>query len=314
MGRLPSSYYARNMPTALLIRNPVTRHPIDDARLVRVLAVAREAGWQIDAVATEHAGHATALARDAAARGIDVLVIHGGDGTLNEAANGIAGTTTALAVLRGGTANVWAKETHCAKDAVVAMRAIVLGERRRIDLGRANGRYFLLMAGVGLDAQIIPRVTARMKRRLGALAYVIAGIVMALRTKPWPAKITIDGDASESSLYWMLAGNTRSYGGVVQITHRAVADDGLLDIALMRRGGVLHLIADGVRVLLRRHDRSPNVRYVRARGVDITTPGIPIQLDGESHGTTPLHIEVAPLALAVIVPANLRSPLFSRRP
>jgi diacylglycerol kinase (ATP) len=151
-----------------------------------------------------------------------------------------------------------------------------------------------------------------MKRRLGALAYIIAGVATALRTKPWPVRMTIDGDASQRSLYWMLAGNTRSYGGIVRITHRAVADDGLLDIALMRRGGVLHLIADGVRVLLRRHDRSPNVRYVRARGVDITTPGIPIQLDGESHGATPLRIEVVPLALAVIVPANLRSPLFTR--
>lgn len=297
---------------ALLIRNPVARHPLDDAALSRVLAVARDAGWQIDAVVTDRAGHATELARDAAARGVDVIVVHGGDGMLNEAANGIAGTETALAVLRGGTANVWAKETRCAKDAVAAMRAIVRGERRRIDLGRANGRYFLLMAGVGLDAAIVPRVGARMKRRFGALAYIIAGIVTALRTKPWRVRMAIDGDTSESSLYWMLAGNTRSYGGAVQITHRAVADDGLLDIALMRRGGALHLIADGVRVLLCRHDRSPNVRYVRTHGVDITTPGIPVQLDGEPHGATPLRIEVAPLALAVIVPAGLRSPLISR--
>ncbi len=297
---------------AILIRNPVARHAIDDATLERVLAVARDAGWQINAAATEHAGHATELGRDAAARGIDVIVVHGGDGTLNEVANGIAGTETAMAALRGGTANVWVKETRCPKDAVAAMRAIVHGKRRRIDLGSANGRYFLLMAGVGFDAAIIPRVGARMKQRIGALAYIIACVPVILRTKPWAATLTIDGDASESSLYWMLAGNTRSYGGLVRITHRAVADDGLLDIALMRRGGVLRLIADGMRVLLRRHDRSPNVRYVRARSVDITTPGIPVQLDGESHGATPLRIEAAPLALAVIVPADLRSPLFSR--
>ena len=297
---------------ALLIRNPIARHAIDDATLERVLSVARDAGWQIGAAATEHAGHATALARDAAARGIEVIVVHGGDGTLNEVANGIAGTEAAMAAMRGGTANVWAKETRCPKDPVAAMRVIVRGKRRRIDLGRANGRYFLLMAGIGLDAAIIPRVDARVKRRVGALAYIITGFTLILRAKPWHVRMTIDGDASESSLYWMLAGNTRSYGGAAQITHRAVADDGLLDIALMRRGGVLRLIADGVRVLLRRHDRSPNVRYVRARSVDITTPGIPVQLDGESHGATPLRVEVAPLALNVIVPADLRSPLFSR--
>jgi YegS/Rv2252/BmrU family lipid kinase len=230
--------------------------------------------------------------------------------------NGVAGTATAVAILRGGTANVWAKETRVPKDAVKAMRAIVVGERRRVDLGVANERYFLLMCGVGLDAAIVARlggrVGARMKRRLGALAYVIAGVGAVFRTKARRTDLTIDG-SSEPSLYWLLAGNTRSYGGIVNITHRAIADDGVLDIALMRRGGVLRVLADGVRVLFGRHERSSNVRYARTRSFEITTPGIPIQLDGEACGETPLRIEVAPLALNVIVPRGPRSPLFSRR-
>ena len=102
---------------------------------------------------TERAGHATEIARDAAARGVDVIVVNGGDGTINEAINGIAGTATALATLRGGTANVWAGEIGMDRDPVKAMRQIVRGERRRIDLGRADGRCFLLMAGVGFDAR-----------------------------------------------------------------------------------------------------------------------------------------------------------------
>jgi diacylglycerol kinase family enzyme len=193
------------------------------------------------------------------------------------------------------------------------MRAVVAGERRRVDLGVANGRYFLLMCGVGLDASIVARVGSRMKRRLGALAYIIAGVAAIFRTKAWPVEMRVDG-ATESSLYWLLAGNTRSYGGMVNITHRALAGDGLLDIALMRRGGVLRVAADGVRVLLRRHERSPNVRYVRAHTLEIATPGIPVQLDGEACGETPLRLEVAPLALHVIVPAGLRSPLFGSPP
>ena len=319
---------------ALLIRNPVARHAIDKATLERVIDVAVAAGWQIETIATEHAGHGTELARAAAESSIDVIVVHGGDGTVNEVINGAAGTDAAVAVLRGGTANVWAKETQCAKDPVASMRAIVTGRRRRVDLGRANGRYFLLMAGVGLDAMIVPRVGSRMKRRFGAAAYIIAGVIAAFRTRAWRVEMTIDAVPAaegsqtpsppvegsqapppatrpERSLYWLLAGNTRSYGGVVSITHRAIADDGLLDIVLMRRGGPLRLVADGVRLLLRRHDRSPNIRYVRARSVTITTPGISIQLDGELHGETPLTIEVAPLALNVIVPADLTSPLFT---
>jgi YegS/Rv2252/BmrU family lipid kinase len=278
--------------------------------LSRVIDVAVAAGWQIETIATDRAGRATELARDAAARGVDVVLVHGGDGTLNEAVNGVAGTPTAVAILRGGTANVWAKEIGIPKDPVKAMRAIVSGERRRIDLGVANGRHFLLMCGVGLDASIVARIGARAKRRLGALAYIIAGIAAVFRTKAWHTDLRIDGSA-EPSLYWLLAGNTRSYGGMVNITHRASADDGVLDIALMRRGGVLRVIADGVRVLLRRHERSSNVRYAQAHELEIATSGIPIQVDGEAYGETPLRIEVAPRALTVIVPAGLRSPLFS---
>jgi YegS/Rv2252/BmrU family lipid kinase len=301
---------------ALLIRNPVARHALDDATLSRIIDVAENAGWQIETVATDRAGRATELARAAAERGVDVVIVHGGDGTVNEAVNGVAKTETAIAVLRGGTANVWAKETQCAKDPVSSMRGIVSGRRRRVDLGRANAaggeRFFLLMCGVGLDAAIIPVVPPKWKRRLGALSYVVAGIITVFRTKAWRCQITIDGDASERSLYWMLAGNTRSYGGVLNVTHLAIADDGLLDIALMRKSGIHRVIADGVRALFRRHARSSNVRYVSARMVEITTPGIPVQVDGEEHGKTPLRVEVVPLALSVIVPASLTSPLFSR--
>jgi len=299
---------------ALLIRNPVARHPIAPAQLARVLQVARDAGWRIEAVATEAPAHATALARDAVARGVDVIVVHGGDGTVNEVVNGIAGTRVALAVLRGGTANVWAKETRCAKDPVVSMRAIVGGVRRRVDLGRAGGRYFLLMCGIGLDAEIIPRVGARMKRRLGALAYIIAGLATILRRRSDRARIVVDGVARESSVYWMLAGNTRSYGGVVNLTPRAAADDGLLDIAIMKRGGALRLAMAGALVLLRRQQRSANLSYETARTVDFETPGISVQVDGELHGTTPVRIEVAPGALLVVVPARLRTPLFRQPP
>ncbi len=298
------------MTTCLLIRNPASRHSIPTERLDAVLARARDAGWQIDHVSTERNGQATEIARDAAARGADVIVVHGGDGTLNETINGIAGTGTALAVMSAGTANVWAHETHTPRDPVAAIDAIVRGERRRIDLGRAGERYFLLMAGIGLDATIVPRVSPMLKRRLGATAYVIAGAITAFRTKPWRVSVRIDGEARQCWLYWMLVSNTRSYGGLADIMYRAKADDGLLDVGIMHRGG-LHLVADGARIPFHGHDRSPNVDFMRARVVDVDTPGIPVQIDGELAGHTPMRFEVAPRALTVIVPAGLRSPLFS---
>ncbi|HYM14886.1 MAG TPA: diacylglycerol kinase family protein [Dehalococcoidia bacterium] len=302
------------MTTCLIIRNPASRLSIPTSRLEAVLAHARAAGWETGHVSTDRHGHATEIARDAAAQGADVIVVHGGDGTLNETINGIAGSNAALAVISAGTANVWAKETHMPRDPVEAMDCIVRGERRRIDLGRAGERYFLLMAGVGLDAAIVPRVSSRMKRRLGVTAYIIAGVLTALRTKPWRVAMRIDGEPRECWLYWMLASNTRSYGGLTDIMYRARADDGLLDVGLMHRGGPLHLVADGARLIVHRHDRSPNVEFVKARTVEVETPGLPVQIDGELAGRTPMRFEVVPRALTVIVPAGFTSPLLGGVP
>lgn len=270
----------------------------------------RVAGWEAVIRLTERAGHATDVAREAADQQVDIVVANGGDGTINEVVNGLVGSQTALAVLPGGTANVWAKEIKVPKDPAKAMRIVIAGERRQVDLGMANERYFLLMAGIGLDAAIIPRVNPWLKRRAGALAYVIAGVTTALRTRPWDVRLRIDGEERETALYWMLAGNTRSYGGLVSITHRARADDGLTDVALMRRGG-LHLLPDGIRVLLGRHERSPNIDYSQAKEFLIDTAGLPVQLDGERCMETPLRITTAPGALTVVVPPGLRSPLFA---
>jgi len=295
----------------VLIRNPASRRALDDATLARVLEIAHAAGWRVECVVSEYPRHPVQLAREAAQSGIDVVLVRGGDGTLNEAANGIAGTATALAVLPGGTANVWAKEMRIPRDPLKAMRAAVDGERRQVDLGRANGRYFLLMAGIGLDAAVIERVHPATKRRWGALSYIMAAVPQAFRARSRPVRLRLDTTEAETELYWMVVGNTRSYGGFRDITLRAVADDGLLDVALMRRGGVRRLCLDGARVLVGRHPGSPNIDYARVREVVVAAEGLPLQVDGEVIGETPVQIEVAPRALNVIVPRGLRSPLFS---
>jgi YegS/Rv2252/BmrU family lipid kinase len=302
------------MTRCIVIRNPVSRRSLSEERLQAALDHARVAGWHVEGVATAYKGHGTEIARYAAASGTDVIIVNGGDGTINEVVNGIARSNVALAVIPGGTANVWASEIHVHKDPSQAVLDIVYGVRRHVDLGCANGRYFLLMAGIGLDAAIVPRVGPRVKRWFGRIAYVTAGVIAALRTKPWIARVSIDGQTREMSLYWMLAGNTRSYGGLMDITHRAHVDDGLLDVAVMHRGGVFHLLFDGVLALFHRHDRSPNVDYQRARVVEVITPGLPVQVDGELMGETPMTFEIVPRALHVIVPRALDSPLFSAPP
>jgi YegS/Rv2252/BmrU family lipid kinase len=301
----------RGTGRAVVIRNPASRHARGAGSLTPALQLARAAGWHVDLVESQFAGHGTELAREAARSGADAVIVHGGDGAINEAVNALAGGDCALGVLPAGTADVWAHETHIDRRPAEAMRQLLRGDRRRIDLGRANGRYFLLMAGIGLDGRVIERVGARSKRLLGSMSYLAAGVPAAVRTSPWDARLRIDERDLNGSLYWMVVGNTRSYGGFRDITRHAVIDDGLLDVAMMHHGGVFHLLVDGARLIAGRHERSPNVDYVQARRVAVETPGIPVQVDGERHGETPLLCEVAPRALTVIVPSGVRSPLFS---
>lgn len=302
-----------------VIRNPVSRGAVPPARLDAALADARHAGWRITVVETTSAGAAEALAREAVSGGADVVAVSGGDGTLNEAINGMMsepGCTAALAVIPGGTANIWAKETGIPRDPERAVQTMLAGARRRVDLGRAGQRYFLLMAGIGLDAEIVPRVSPALKRRLGAASYLVAGVSTAFATRPWRARVRVDGSPGrrETSLYWMLVGNTRSYGGFTDILYRAVADDGLLDVAIMHRGGVVNLANAAARVFFNRHDRLKNVDYVTAREVEVLTPGIPVHIDGEPAGCTPMRFAAAPSALTAIVPASHATPLFARPP
>ncbi len=295
---------------ALVVYNPVARGapPLDRLRA----AAGSLDGWEALVETTDAPGHATAFAGEAARHGYDAVVACGGDGTVSEVANGLARSTTALAVVRGGTANVWAREARLPKRVDAALRLLDQGEVRTIDLGLAGERYFLLMAGVGFDAAIVRDVSQGLKRRLGAAAYLLHGAQRAFTYRSQPADLVAEGVSLPDGLYWLLLGNTRNYAGVLDITHLARADDGLLDLCLLRKGGPLRLAWLAPWVLLRRHHRRPEVLYRQLTSFDVRTPGLPVQVDGEYLGETPLRFEVAPAALRVVVPRGLRRGVLGR--
>ena len=294
---------------ALLILNPAARRapPADRLRA----AIDAVDGWQGSLRLTEGPRHATELAREAAVGGFDAVVACGGDGTVNEVANGLAGSEAALAVVRGGTANVWAKELRLPRKPEEAVRLVADGETRTVDLGRAGDRYFLLMAGVGFDAEIV-QAAGRSKRRLGAAAYLLHGLRIGLRYRATKAELTANGEPLANQLYWLLFANTRSYAGLLNITDRARLDDGRLDLCLLTKGGLLRLGWLLPWVLLRRHHSRAGVIYRQLESLDVRTPGLPVQVDGEYLGETPLRFGVAPAALRIVVPRGLRSELFRR--
>ena len=299
---------------ASIIYNPVARNAPRRERLLAATARLRDEGWEIDLLSTEGPVHAVDLAKAAAAAGSRVVFSCGGDGTLNEVVNGLAGTEATLAVIRGGTGNVFAKEVGVAKDPERALRVLTDGEERRFDLGVAGpsagsggasgrgGRYFLLMAGVGFDGSVVRRVPERPKRLLGTTSYVLWGAAEALRFRSRRTEIRLDGETRECELYWLLVGNTRSYGGVVDVTFRAVADDGLLDAYVFAGRGLPWVVRTGARIALRRQDGAAGVSFQRARRVEVLSPGLHVQADGEYFGETPMTFSVAPRALRVLLP------------
>ena len=293
-----------------MIINPAARGVPQLERLRE--AISRVAGWEATLEATTSAGHATELARAAAQRGFDAVVACGGDGTMNEVANGLAGSDTAMATVRGGTANIWAKEIGASKDPGEAVRVLADGELRSMDLGLAGDRHFLLMAGIGFDASIVQRVSSRLKRWSGALAYAVPSVLRAFSHRSISAELVVDGEALSTPLYWLLLGNTRNYGGVLNLTHQAKADDGLLDILLLQHGGLPRLAWLALWALLRRHQDRAEVVYRTASSIDVRTPGLPVQIDGEYLGETPMTFGVAPGALRVLVPRGQGKALFSR--
>ncbi len=309
--------YTDAVDRAVIIYNPKARNSPTRERLKSACDFYRSEGWQIDIRPTEAAHHATLIAREEAENGTPVIFSCGGDGTLNEVINGMGGTESRLGIIRGGTGNVFAKEIRVARTPESALRILLDGDEGRFDLGKANDRYFLLMCGVGFDAEVVRKVPSTTKKLLGTTSYLLWGVAEATHYRSTPVTIRLgDDEEQDIDLYWLLLGNTRSYGGVLNITHQAIADDGLLDAYLF--AGRRLQIATAARLALRRQDGAPNVSFQRVEELTITTPGIPMQADGEYFGETPVRFTVEKQALRIMMPPGqgrrlLTPPLLSLR-
>ncbi|MCU0491054.1 MAG: diacylglycerol kinase family lipid kinase [Chloroflexaceae bacterium] len=297
---------------AMIVFNPTAGQAgALEAELNAAADVWRGRGWQVDVRPTSGPGNGTALARAAAAQHYSMVVAAGGDGTINEVINGLAGTQTALATLPLGTMNVWARELGLPLQPRAAAAALLEWQIRPIDLGRAGDRYFLLMAGIGIDAAITSSVKTEEKRRLGVLAYVLRTINLVPRIRGTRTRLVIDGKTIKGRVLWVVVGNSQLYGGLIKITHRASIDDGLLDICVIRGDGfgsaLLHLVS----LLRQRYNNDPEIEYYRARTVQvISSQTLPVQVDGDTIGATPMTFQAAPRALLALLPTTLPDDLM----
>ncbi len=270
----------------------------------------REHDWHVDLSPTSGPGDGIQLANSASKKRYDVVLAAGGDGTINEVINGLAGSNTVMAPLPLGTMNVWARELGLPMNARAAAEKLLSWKVRTIDLGRAGGRYFLLMAGIGLDAAITAGVRPEEKRRLGAIAYVLTAMVHIVQVRGTRAQLVIDGKKVKGHILMVVVGNSQLYGGVMKITHRATIDDGLLDVCVIRGNGLGSMLTHIIAIFTRSFSSDPEIEYYRARTVHIAaTPTLPVQIDGDTFGKTPMTFEIVPRALRVLMPQHLADDL-----
>lgn len=297
----------------LFIVNPAAHNLPQRSTLLAIDAWLHQQGWQAAWEETSRPGQAITMAARAAKAKLPLLFVVGGDGTLNEAANGLVGSQTALAMVPAGTVNIWAREIGIPRRPLAAVRACLEGERRRIDLGRAGDRYFLMMAGYGLDGQVAHQVSLQSKRYLGATSYALTAVREALRYRSRPLRLALDEELRDVSALMVTVGNTRNYAGLVSITTEAKVDDGLLDVCAFSGEGILDIFMQALGVALKRHRQSEKVIYRKVRRLELAweTP-LPLQIDGDPYPHSPTKVEVVPAVLEVMVPRGVRRPLFSR--
>jgi len=263
-----------------------------------VLSRLRAKGVEIDLRPTTGPGDAGELARRAT--GVDAVAVAGGDGTINEAINGLIGNEVPLAVIPLGTANVLAAEIGLARSPRRIAETIARGCRRRIDLGRTNGRHFVMMAGVSFDAHVVAAVTPKLKRALGKTAFVVQSLRAMLRF-PFPTYgITIDG-RSYSAASAVIA-NGHYYGGRFTCTPAARLDDGLLHVCLFTLPGPWKAMQYATALVLGQLHRMRSVRVLTGRRIEVAGPSRdPVQGDGEIVGHLGLKVELAEETLKLIV-------------
>src|SRR5438477_8483608 len=286
------------MKDTIVILNPAARGARTERMRARVEKLTRGAILRT----TSGAGEAEALARHAVAEGYERIVAAGGDGTINEIVNGIAGHDVALGLLPLGTMNVFAAELGLPLNDLAACWKIIERNRiDRVDLPRANRKHFVQLAGVGLDAQAVKETSHAFKRSFGPLSYLISAVQIASRTPPVLRIESEDARSTEGS--FVLVGNGRLYGGRFPFFKQAVMNDGLLDVIVFKRLSYVDIIRYLQDVVFTPQISSPEVDYFQTKHLRVSSDQmVPVEIDGELVGNCPVEFKIRAGGLRVLTP------------
>jgi YegS/Rv2252/BmrU family lipid kinase len=317
---------------ATLIYNPTAGFWDWSDVIAKVARFWADQGWALHIERTRYTGHATELAAKAADANHRLVFAAGGDGTLNEVANGLVGTASVLAPMPVGTANSFAKELGLPRPNVLypdylleVSQALARGRVQAMDLGYVEpsittageqpGRYWLLWASTGIDGFVVRQLEPRPRwfKYLGPAGYFARALAFLPQFQGLHSTITVDDQTLEGDYLLINVSNCRMWlGGELRLNQHAALDDGLFELWLFRGKHWPRLFGYGLEITREEHINNPDVSVLRCREVRVTTTQpMSYHLDGEPIAETPFATTMHHGALLLLVPDTVPPGLFN---
>jgi diacylglycerol kinase (ATP) len=297
-----------SMKRARLIYNPSSGREIVRRRLPDILDLLESAGYETSCFATKGEYDAVEEAERAVARGFDVIVAAGGDGTIYEVVNGMAEKKArpALGIIPCGTSNDFARALGIPRSVTRACTIIAGGNTRRVDLGRINDRYFINIAGGGSLTNLTYEVPSKLKTLIGQLAYYVKGLEKLPSLHPIRVRLeTRERVVIDEEIMIFLIANSHSVGGFDRLAPNADLSDGKLDCIVVKKASLPEIIRLATQAVRGEHVKDPLILYFQTDYIKATSYGdetVQLNLDGELGGQLPCECKALPGHIEVFVP------------
>jgi diacylglycerol kinase (ATP) len=299
-------------PHTVFLVNPASDNGTTERRWPQLANAAAGLGLKGDALFSQRPGHLTELAQHAADGGADLLVVVGGDGSVNEVANGVAQREVEIAVIARGTGWDFVRTYGIPRRIEEAVDVALNGATREIDLGRVlyrswsganEARWFANVASVGMSGAIAQRANETTKALGGRMSYLLATLSVFARWQVGDVRVSVDENVRGGRMHDVVVANGRYLAGGMMICPDAEPDDGLFDVLLIGDLTKRDLLLTLPKTYRGKHLPHPKAEVLRGKNVTVDAPSpLPVELDGEQPGTTPVRFELVPRALALRVP------------
>lgn len=285
------------MKRARIIYNPSAGREIFKKELPNVLERLERAGYEASAHATTGEGDATLAAEIAVERQYDLVIVAGGDGTINEVVHGMAEASyrPKLGIVPAGTTNDFARALGIPREIDKAVDIILENRVKALDIGKVNEHYFINIAGGGDLTELTYDVPIKLKSAIGQLAYYVKGIEMLPFLRPVSVKIEYDENVFEGDIMLFLIANTNSVGGFEKLAPDALFDDGYFDLLILKKTNLAEFLRIATAAIRGAHLEDDNIIYTQAKKIKVTPQErMQLNIDGEYGGLLPGEFENLP--------------------